>query len=149
MTNKEIKNWVKAMVLILAIPFLNSCDNGSDAELVGNWVKLSDFDGIPRTDAIGFSIGSKGYIGTGYDGTDRKSDFWEYDPVKNAWTQKADVPGIARNGAIGFGTDTKGYVGTGFDGKNRLKDFYEFDPASNTWTQKAALAEQPGTVLLR
>jgi hypothetical protein len=30
--------------------------------------------------AVGFAIGSKGYIGTGYNGTEYK-DFWEYDSV--------------------------------------------------------------------
>lgn len=37
--------------------------------------------------ATGFSINSKGYIGTGYDGNSKK-DFWEYDPATNSWTQK-------------------------------------------------------------
>ena len=74
-------------------------------------------------------------MGTGYDGTDRLKDFWEYDPQLNNWMRKADLPGVARNGAVGFGTDSKGYVGTGFDGVNRLKDFWEYDPATDTWTQ--------------
>jgi N-acetylneuraminic acid mutarotase len=136
MTYKEVKRWIKALVLILTMPFFYSCNNG-DVALVGNWIRLSDFDGIPRSDAVGFSIGNKGYLGTGYDGDDRHTDFWEYDVTRNSWTQKADIPGVARNGAIGFGTDTKGYLGLGYDGKNKLKDFYEYDPASNTWTQKA------------
>jgi hypothetical protein len=42
----------------------------------------------PRYSAVSFSIGSKGYIGTGYDGA-YKNDFWEYDPATNVWTQKA------------------------------------------------------------
>ena len=136
MTYKEVKNCIKVLVLILAVPFFHSC-KPDEVVLVGNWVELSDFDGIPRTDAVGFSIGNKGYIGTGYDGDERRVDFWEYDITKNTWTQKADFPGVARNGAVGFGTDTKGYIGTGYDGKNRLKDFYEYDPASNTLDQKS------------
>ena len=136
MTYKEVKIWIKVLVLILAVPFFNSC-GGSDVTLVGNWVGLSDFDGIPRADAVGFAVGTKGYMGTGYDGDEFHSDFWEYDPTKNSWTQKADFPGAARSMAVGFGTDTKGYIGTGWEGKNRLKDFYEFNPASNVWTRKA------------
>lgn len=136
MTFKMDKTWIKVLILILAVPFFNSCKDKT-VELVGNWVKLSDFDGIPRTDAVGFSIGTKGYLGTGYDGEIRHNDFWEYDVARNTWTQKADFPGVARNGAIGFGTDTKGYLGTGFDGKNKLNDFYEYDPTANTWTKKA------------
>lgn len=106
MTYKEVKIWIKALVLILAVPFFNSCGS-SDEDLIGNWVGLSDFDGIPRTDAVGFSIGNKGYIGTGYDGDERRVDFWEYDITRNTWTQKADLPGVARNGAIGFGIRKK------------------------------------------
>ncbi len=124
------------MLIALAMVLMTSCESSDDDELIGNWVRLSDFDGHARTDAVGFVIGSKGYIGTGYDGDERLNDFWEYDPVKNSWTKKTDFPGVARNGAIGFGTDTKGYIGTGFDGKNKLNDFWEYDPLSDTWTQK-------------
>lgn len=140
MTYKGIKIGIVIIIGILGSQLLTSCKGKTVDTLVGNWVKLSDFDGIPRSDAVGFSIGTKGYIGTGYDGTERLNDFWEYDPARNTWTQKADLPGIARNGAIGFGTDTKGYVGTGFDGKNKLGDFYEYDPAANIWSRKADFA---------
>lgn len=142
MIYKEVKIWVIVLVLILAVPFFNSCDD-SEEDLIGNWVEVSDFDGVPRTDAVGFVIAGKGYIGTGYDGEDRLKDFWEYDADRNTWTQKADFPGIARNGAFGFGTDTKGYIGTGYDGKNKLKDFYEFDPSTNAWLQKADFGGSP------
>jgi hypothetical protein len=45
---------------------------------------------------VGFSIGNKGYLGTGldHDYPSYKKDFWEYDPVANAWTQKADFGGL-------------------------------------------------------
>jgi len=117
----------------------NGCkdEEGNDEELVGNWMELSDFEGIPRSDAVAFTIGNKAYVGTGFDGDDRLNDFWEYDPQLNNWTRKADFPGIARSGAVGFGTDTKGYIGTGYDGTNKLKDFWEYDPATDAWTQVA------------
>lgn len=140
MTYKVVKNWIKAMVIILAVPLFLSCKGKEDEVLVGNWVELSVFDGLPRAYAVGFSIGNKGYIGTGHDGDKWHTDFWEYDPVRNSWTQKAEFPGVARGMAIGFSTSTKGYVGTGWDGKNRLKDFYEYDPASNSWERKADFA---------
>lgn len=144
MAYKGIKIWGILILVILASPLFTSCNGGDDTvELVGNWVELSDFDGIPRSDAIGFSIGTKGYLGTGYDGSERLSDFWEYDPGRNSWTQKADLPGVARNGAIGFSTETRGYVGTGYDGKNRLNDFYEYDPGANSWTRKADFGGSP------
>ncbi len=86
--------------------------------------------------AVGFSIGSKGYIGTGNDGSYTK-DFWEYDPAANTWTQKADFGGTARYCAVGFSIGSKGYIGTGCDGSSYTEDFWEYDPAGNTWTQKA------------
>ena len=58
-------------------------------------------------DAVGFSIGSKGYIGTGYNGSLYK-DFWEYDPATNAWTQKADFGGTARCMQSDFPSAAKG-----------------------------------------
>ncbi|HOT96219.1 MAG TPA: kelch repeat-containing protein [bacterium] len=126
-------------LLSLALIVLSGCGNknNDNKELIGNWYKLSDFDGVPRSDAVAFVIGGKGYVGTGYDGETRLKDFWEYDPQLNNWTRKADFPGAARNGAVGFATSTKGYIGTGYDGSNRLKDFYEYDPATDTWRQIA------------
>jgi len=59
-----------------------------------------------------FSIGNKGYIGTGYDPS-YKNDFWEYDPTANNWTRKADFLGSARQLAVGFSIGNKGYIGTG------------------------------------
>ena len=95
----------------------------------------ADFGGGTRGLAASFSVGSKGYICTGYDRSYKK-DNWEYDPAANTWTQKADFGGTARGYAVGFSIGTKGYVGTGNDGANQ-KDFWEFDPTANTWTRKA------------
>jgi N-acetylneuraminic acid mutarotase len=123
--------------------FLSSCKkDDTEEELVGNWVQVSDFEGVPRADAVAFSIGNKGYVGTGFDGSDRLNDFWEYDPNLDFWQQKADFPGIERNGAVGFGTSSNGYVGLGYDGTEKLKDFYKYNPETNTWT---AIAEFGGS----
>jgi len=106
------------------------------------WTRKADFGGTTRTAAVGFSIGNKGYIGTGVLGVLRISilykDFWEYDPAADAWTQKADFGGAARYSAVGFSVGGKGYIGTGtgvFYGY--LKDFWEYDPSTNAWTQRA------------
>lgn len=128
---------IKLFLLIFTSMFFSACSDDDETTLVGNWVTLSDFDGVPRSDAVGFVIGDKAYIGCGYDGADRLNDFWQYDPELNFWTQKADFPGSARNGAVGIGTETKGFIGTGYDGDSRLKDFYEYDKATNTWSRKA------------
>jgi hypothetical protein len=99
---------------------------------------------IPRYDAVGFAIGSKGYIGTGHNnGVDLK-DFWEYDPDANTWTQKADFGGTARFRAVGFSIGTKGYIGTGKSITDVFrKDFWEYDPTTNVWTQKADIGSFP------
>ena len=114
----------------------------SDLDLIGKWYRVSDFDGLARSDASSFSIGNKGYLVCGYDGKNCLSDLWEYDMDRDSWTQKANFPGTARNSAVAMTVDSKGYFGTGYDRVNRLNDFWEYDPATNTWTQKA---DFPGT----
>ena len=106
------------------------------------WTKRADFGGVPRRGAVGFSIGTKGYIGTGRidnrtlpDFPFKFKDFWEYDPVTDTWTQKTDVGGNLRAFAVGFNIGNKGYVGTGHDYSGYLKDFWEYDPATGIWTK--------------
>ena len=122
------------------ISIASSCGKDPEEELIGNWVELSDYEGVARSDAASFSIGNLGYVGTGYDGDDRLTDFWAYDSDRNNWTQIAEFPGTARNAAVGFSAAGKGYVGTGYDGNNRLSDFWAYDPALNEWTQVADFA---------
>lgn len=101
------------------------------------WIAKATFGGTARRFAVGFSIASKGYIGTGSDATGDRNDFWEYDPASNVWTQKTNFGGAARKLAVGFSIGTKGYIGTGNNFNGELKDFWEFDPTTNAWTQKA------------
>jgi Head domain of trimeric autotransporter adhesin len=124
--------------------WMSFCENGiffNDIAILQSpsiyWTQKADFGGTARYSAVGFSIGSKGYIGTGADGA-FKIDFWEYDPATNVWTQKADFGGTARQHAVGFSIGSKGYIGTGNDGFGSVykKDFWEYDPGSNAWTQK-------------
>ncbi len=95
------------------------------------------YGGTGRYGAVGFSIGNKGYLGTGQGNGGFYSDFWEYDPASNVWTQKADYSGGPRRFATGFSIGTKGYIGTGFDGSNARSDFWEFDSYANIWTKKS------------
>ena len=101
------------------------------------WTQLGNFPGTARYSAVSFSIGTKGYVGTGY-GTQLLKDFWEYDSNNDTWTQKADFGGTARRNAVGFSIGNKGYIGTGSDGNGiGRKDFWEYNPTTNIWTQKA------------
>ena len=117
--------------------FLLPLGSGLHSFSQGTWTQKSNFGGAadPRWAAVGFSIGTKGYIGTGFCGT-FVQDFWEWDQATDTWTQKANFGGGVRWGAIGFSIGTKGYIGTG-TGNNVYNDFWEWDQATNIWTQKA------------
>lgn len=117
--------------------FSVGCSSDDDDDEYGNWVESSTFDGDSRGNAVSFTIGTKGYLITGYDGDDYLSDTWEYNSEEDYWVRKADFPGVARSGAIGFALNGKGYIGTGYDGSDELNDFWEYNPDTNEWTQKA------------
>ena len=53
------------LFVILTVGILRS------SEAQNTWTQKADFGGTARSSAVGFSIGSKGYIGTGYDGNYR------------------------------------------------------------------------------
>ncbi len=113
----------------------------TDDEFVGNWKRGFEYEGVGRTEAVSFTIGTKVYVGGGYDGTDRLNDFWAFDQNTGSWLRIADFPGTPRNSAVGFAINGKGYVGTGIDeNSTRLKDFWEYNPANNSWTRKADFA---------
>jgi N-acetylneuraminic acid mutarotase len=105
------------------------------------WTRKADYGGLETVGAVGFSIGNKGYVGTGANSSGLTGDFWEYDPVTDAWTRKASFGGGPRYGAVGFSIGNKGYIGTGYDSNGHTlgnrKDFWEYEPATDTWTQKA------------
>lgn len=100
------------------------------------WTQKASFPGTARSNAIGFAIANKGYIGTGYDFSTEKNDFWEYDPLTNLWVQKANYPHNTSY-AVGFAIGNKGYIGIGFGSGTYYDDFWEYDPASDTWSQKS------------
>ena len=133
MTQKRLFLFLLALLPLVMI----SCGDDDDDDLIGKWYRVSDFDGLARSDASSFSIGNKGYLVCGFDGTNRLSDLWEYDMDRDTWTQKANFPGTARNSGVAMAVDGKGYFGTGYDGSNKLSDFWEYDPTANSWTQKA------------
>ena len=117
------------------------------------WYQRTSF---PRaggiSNGIGFSIGSKGYVGlgmaTGLAGGNQygpQNDFYEYDPIQNKWTRLNDFPGAPRYCDVGFSMNGKGYVGLGysFEGNSIIyyKDFWEYDQATDEWTR---LPDFPG-----
>lgn len=92
-----------------------------------------------RYAAVGFSIGSSGYVGTGYTSNNQPlNDFWEYHQLTNSWTQKANVP-VARSAAISFSINGYGYIGLGLNNNNHLNDLHRYNPLSNSWTTMTPL----------
>lgn len=96
------------------------------------WKRLGDFGGAKRWLAVGFSIGNKGYIGTGSSDRATLCDFWEYNPGKDEWVEKASFKGGVRHSAVGFSIGNKGYLGLGSHNVPNIpfqrNDFWEFDP---------------------
>jgi len=101
------------------------------------WTRKADFAGLRRSGAVGFTIGNKGYIGTGVTLDENgfsnySSDFWEWDQETNKWTRKADLEGNPRVNAVGASIGEKGYIGSGinndFEWGIIINDFWEYDP---------------------
>lgn len=97
------------------------------------WTQQAAFSGFPRANAVSFTIGNYGYMGTGEDGATLFQDLWRYDPVSDSWSQMADID-VPRTGAYAFAIGDFGYVGDGND-QNALHiaDLRRYDPASNSW----------------
>ncbi|RIJ34317.1 Kelch repeat-containing protein [Pontibacter oryzae] len=142
-TPKIAWRFILSLALVCSLGTLTSCDSSDEEDdLLGDWIKDSDFAGVSRTSAVAFTIDGMAYVGTGYDGSSRLRDFWQFDANKGSWIKKASFPGQARNAAVSFTANGKGYVGTGYDGTSYLKDFWEYDPSQDTWTQ---IADFPGS----
>jgi N-acetylneuraminic acid mutarotase len=112
------------------------------------WTRKANLPGPgdERAFAVAFSIGDKGYMGTGQQTnaqTNVLNDFWSYDTATDKWTQQASLPGPGRDGAFGFAVAGKGYIGSGADtGGYYLGDFYSYDTATKSWTRLGDLPEQ-------
>ncbi|HNP99942.1 MAG TPA: hypothetical protein PKK99_12865, partial [Bacteroidia bacterium] len=91
-----MNNFYKTVCLFCLLISTKSFSQTSDY-----WEQKTDFSGSARTGAVGFNIGSKGYIGLGQDVNGFNTDWWEFDPVANTWTQKANFPGSGRVNAAG------------------------------------------------
>ncbi len=132
------KTVFKAALMTTVAVFICGCNDDEEEELVGNWVKVSDFDGVARCSAVVFNIDGTVYVATGgYGGYKyRLRDLWMFSEDSGTWIQKASMDdATARTYAVGFATDRYGYVGLGYDGNDYLKDFWRYDPAADAWTR--------------
>lgn len=125
-------------------------DTTINAASGGNWQQVANFPGVGRSQAVGFSDGKYGYVGTGLDinGVYLK-DFHLYDPTTNKWDtvnnttafKVMDFAGGGRYGACSFALNSVGYVGSGSN-DNTLLDFYRYSFSGNTWSQIAQLGHK-------
>lgn len=111
------------------------------------WVPRANFLGGDRYGAFSFTIGNKGYVGSGVTFTGGNInysfiDFWEYDPITDSWTQKANIPGVCIREASGFSLGSKGYFTTGWS-PNQSDQTYEYNPVTNSWASKSNFGGGP------
>lgn len=106
------------------------------------WTQKANFAGGNRAGSYSFSIGNKGYVGSGlFDSLGVLyiiNDLWQYDPQFDVWTQMMACPGGYRASASTFSAGGKGYVccGSPLSGLY-INDCWEYDPVQNNWMQKA------------
>lgn len=125
------------LLLTLFVPYLLQGQVG--------WTQKANFPGGTRYGANAFTIGTKGYVGMGYNGTSRLNDLWEYDPGQNSWAQKAALPATGRYLCPAFAIGTKGYVCLGATSASApdVKDIWQYDAPKNAWTLKEDFPGNP------
>lgn len=123
-------NWTKNCGMKITGPGIPDPDHPTP----NGYVAIADFVSA-RSRAVGFAVGSRGFVGTGFD-TAPNDGLWEYIPAGNTWAQRANFPGGPRYSAIAFVIDDKAYVGTGSNGTDLFNDLWEYTPSTNTWVQK-------------
>ena len=80
---------------------------------------------------VGFSLGGKGYIGLGRNGTSAPvNDFWKYDPTEDIWTQFATYAGNGVLNVQTFVVGKKVYLINGSNENNseHYIEMWEFTP---------------------
>ncbi len=110
----------------------------------GVWTQKANLPASPRCCAASLSIGSRGYVGLGYDGSTHYNDWWEFNPSANVWTQKAGLPS-GRYGCSGFSIGGKGYVCLGITqfAVSLTNEVWEYDQPGNIWTKKTNFPGAP------
>ncbi len=105
-----------------------------------------------RRDAVAFSDGTYGYVGTGAGENDRVfKDFYRFDPQGNGgkgeWTE-IEFIGEARYGGTAFVINNAAYVCLGASttggSAGNVYDVSKFDFETGAWSSMGALADKPG-----
>lgn len=111
----------------------------------GWWFRKADLDLSSRTAAVGFSIGTGGFIGTGFDSATYRRNFSSYNNTTETWTQVQSMggttgSGLSRCGAAVFVIGSSAFVATGQGSNPYLLDVWEYNASTDTWSQKANFA---------
>ncbi|NQV01579.1 MAG: hypothetical protein HQ542_02960, partial [Bacteroidia bacterium] len=110
-----------------------------------SWAHRQDFASPPRVQAVGFSIGQKGYIATGTNGHSDHllQDLQEYDPGSNSWSLKSNLP-LPLRGSAAFVIGRKAYITTGGGQYGLNYQLLEWDQGTNVWRTRAAFPSGQG-----
>ncbi len=126
-------------------------------EWVKEWksvMKVGETEIEGRRDAIAFSDGEYGYVGTGYGENNRVfKDFYRFDPNANGgegkW-EEVSFPGESRYGGTAFVVNNAAYVclgskSVGASSTSYATDVVKFDFATKTWEKMFnSLTDKPG-----
>lgn len=121
----------------------NYKDNITKYNITTNtWSSVNEDPGKNRTEAAGFYLNGKIFIGGGHD-SEGLNDFWEYDMLADTWTQKANLPS-SHTQRVCVELDGKGFFIGGYaksitGNAGYLETMLEYDPAMDTFTEKAPL----------
>jgi len=101
------------------------------------WTELGNFPGETRKFAASFSIGSEGYVATGYDdgGLGSLGDCWKYNATNDNWTKQDTFPGNPRNQAVGFELDGYGVLVGGAGSIAADNEVWVYDKHQDSWNR--------------
>lgn len=104
------------------------------------WQAATAFPDQERDHPVGFAIGQKAYISTGwYEDANGDpfilSDFYSYDVNNDSWQNQNGFPGASRGFSIGVSHQGKGYLGFGLGVNGYLNDLWQYDTATGQWQQ--------------
>jgi len=119
--------------------------------LTGSWKQMANFPDPPnsslgdgaRYGAVGFGIGAKGYVCSGYTGSHTK-DLWEFDPANGAmgtWTQKASMnTSDKRRDAVAMVYGGEAYIVSGTNNGTTVTEMAKYTPGTDKWTKLRDIA---------
>lgn len=116
--------------LLIAFYFFSCGDKNNEEPLPEEpaiWKQLNDFEGLPRSGGIAFTLFGKGYYGMGGNWEEPfMRDLWMYEPSTDAWEQMNDFP-FDLPAEIALVTENNAYVIT-YSGS-----LYKYYPTEDLW----------------